>query len=83
MLGHQKTGFLIPITQRDCEIIHHSAKKHRHSSMDAGIQSQGERSEGFETGYCTIIIYNHAVTIRGTGFASRSTALASLPESRV
>ena len=36
--------------------------------MDAGIQSQGERSEGFETGYCTIIIYNHAVTIRGTGF---------------
>jgi hypothetical protein len=36
--------------------------------MDAGIQSQGERSEGFETVCCTIIIYNHAVTIRGTGF---------------
>ena len=33
---------------RDCERIRHSAKKRRHSSMDAGIQSQGERSEGFE-----------------------------------
>jgi hypothetical protein len=25
----------------DCESIHHPAKKRRHSSMDAGIQSQG------------------------------------------
>jgi len=33
---------------RDCESIRHSVKKRRHSSMDAGIQLQGERSEGFE-----------------------------------
>ncbi|MEY3881821.1 MAG: hypothetical protein RIQ94_2617 [Pseudomonadota bacterium] len=31
--------------------------------MDAGIQSQG-----CETVYFTLIIYNLAVTIRGTGF---------------
>ena len=41
---------------RDCESIIYLAKKHRHSSMDAGIQSQGERSEGFET-VCKIILF--------------------------
>ena len=36
--------------------------------MDAEIQSQGERSEGFGIVLSKIIIYNHTVTILGTGF---------------
>jgi hypothetical protein len=58
---------MVSTDSRDCEsiqILIQTKQKHRHFSMDAGIQSQG-----CETMICTIIIYNNnKVTIRGTGF---------------